>query len=234
MPTKTLEVMKTSNGLEPSPRGLVPTGASDFVYDEFLHRMKLRDKTDPIGQTARLALAASGEPRFMMFLELITSNRNMSLAACAKQCQISLIEFQAFWRSAQVNHALGKAIDALPGLTIDLIEDSKSEEYTCPMCDGTGEITREGKPTKICPNCNGKGVVRVTGNKDARKQLLEMTGVIKQPAPVQVNLDMRGQGMNAAAAKLQKAVPFDLDVPEVRDSENIIDAEPIDTPGESA
>lgn len=232
--TKMVELLKSGGELVESPRGLVPSGASDFVYDEFLHRMKLRDKADPLGQTARLALAASGEPRFLMFLELVTSNRQMSLAACAKQCQIALLEFQAFWRSAQMNHALGKAIDALPGLTTDLIEDAKSDESTCPMCDGTGQIEREGKPTKICPNCMGKGIVRTTGNKDARKQLLEMTGMIKQQSPVQVNLDMRGQGMNAAAAKLQKAVPFDLDVPEVRKSENIIDAEPIDTPDKSA
>ena len=226
------ELMKVKGNLEESPRGLVPTGASDFVYNEFLRRIKIRDKNDPIGQTARLALASSGEPRFLAFLELATSNHHMSLAACAKQCQIALIEFQAFWRSARINHALDKAIDALPAITTDLIDDAKSDESTCPMCDGTGQIEREGKPLKICPNCMGKGIVRTVGNKDARKQLLEMTGMIKQPAPV-VNVDLRGQGMNAAAAKLQKAVPFDLDVPEVRESENIIDAEPVDTPGES-
>lgn len=226
------ELIKTRNGFEESPRGLVPAGASDFAYDEFLGRIKIRDKNSPIGQTARLALASSGEPRFLAFLELATSNHHMSLAACAKQCQIALIEFQAFWRSARVNHALDKAIDALPAITTDLIDDAKSDESTCPMCDGTGQIEREGKPSKICPNCMGKGIVRTVGNKDARKQLLEMTGMIKQPTPV-VNVDLRGQGMNAAAAKLQKAVPFDLDVPEVRESENIIDAEPVDTPGES-
>lgn len=233
MASSMTEIVKTRNGFEESPRGLVPTGASDIVFDEFLNRIKIRDKNNPIGQTARLALASSGEPRFLAFLELATSNHHMSLAACAKQCQIALIEFQAFWRSARVNHALDKAIDALPAITTDLIEDAKSDESTCPMCDGTGQIEREGKPPKICPNCMGKGIVRTIGNKDARKQLLEMTGMIKQPAPV-VNVDLRGQGMNAAAAKLQKAVPFDLDTPTPRNDSDVIDAEPIDTPGESA
>jgi len=205
-----------------SPRGLVPSGASDVVYQEFLDKLHVRDK-DSTGQIVREALASSGDPRFRAFLEYtMGGNPRLSLAHVAKQCQIDMLEFQAFWRDARVNQSINKAIDNLPVLTQDMIDDARTDETTCPACDGTGQIEREGKPAKICANCLGKGVVRTVGDKHSRDKLLEMTGVIKKEAPVQVNLNMRGIGMEAAAAKLNKAVPFDLD----------IEAETVDIPAD--
>lgn len=222
-----LEKVRVGGKVVASPRGLVPTGASDVVYQEFLVTLRLY-ADDPIGRVVRLALASSPDPRFHAFIELALSEsgKQMHLATMAKMCQISLIEFQAFWRDARVNQAITAAIENLPVLTKDMIDDAKSDETTCPMCDGTGQVQREGKPDKLCPNCSGKGVLRTIGDKHARNKLLEMTGVIKKEAPVQVNLNMHGLGMNSAAAKLQQAVPFDLD--DVTDVEaTTIDSTPV-------
>lgn len=214
--TKMVEQIRVGGTFVESPRGVVPFGKADEVYNKYLEGLQIT-KQSPLGDVVRTALAASDDPRFKAFLEMALSDRRnqgngMSLAAMANLCQIALIEFQAFWRSVRTNEAIDIATNALPSLTKDLVDDAKSDESTCPMCDGTGQIQREGKPDKICPNCAGKGVIRTIGDKHARKQLLEMTGAIKKEAPVQVNLNMRGVGMEAAAARLNKAVPFDLDV----------------------
>lgn len=223
---KMLEKVREGKTLVESPRGLVPAGGSDIVYQDFLSRLHLRDD-DATGQNVRIALAASGDPRFQSFLELVLSEggKQIQLATAAKFCQIGLSEFQAFWRNAKTNEAIGKAIDNLPALTADLIEDARSTEMTCPVCGGTGMIQREGKPDAVCRNCSGAGVVKTIGDKHARNKLLEMTGVIKKDVPVQVNLNMGGVGMQAAASKLQSAVPFELE-PAVDIEATTIDSQP--------
>lgn len=203
--------MKSGGKLVESPRGIVPSGAQDQVYEEFLVRLKIRDEGSDLGWVIRAALASSEDLRFTTFLERAISCKHMTLAAVAKQCVISMAEFQAFMKKAKTNQAVTIAIDNLPSLTKDLVKDAETSEEPCPVCGATGQIQREGKEDRICPNCGGKGVIRSIGDKHARNKLLEMTGVIQKAAPVQVNLDMRGMGMQAAATRLQKAVPFDLD-----------------------
>lgn len=209
------ELMKSGGKMVESPRGSVPNGAQDQVLEEYLVRLKIRDEKSDFGWVIRTALAASDDLRYTTFLERALSCKHMTLAAVAKQCVISLAEFQAFMKAAKTNQAVSIAIDNLPSLTKDLVADAQSTEETCPVCDGVGQIQREGKPDKVCPNCAGKGVVRTIGDKHARDRLIEMTGVVQKTPPVQVNLDMRGLGMQAAANRLSKAVPFDLDAIDV-------------------
>lgn len=208
-----LEKVRDGGKKVASPRGLVPAGADDFVYEEYLVRLHLRDDANPTGQIARLALAAASDPRFQAFLKIALSDKGktMHLATIAKMCEIGLVEFQALWRDARINQAINKAIDSLTAITTDMIDDAMSNEATCSSCDGTGQVEREGKPAKICPNCSGKGTVRTIGDKHARNKLLEMTGAIKKEPAVQVSVDLRGQGLAAASARLSKAVPMELD-----------------------
>ena len=209
------EKVRSRGKMVVSPRGEVPAGPNDFVYNEYLDNLHLRENGHKIGQIARIALAASPDPRFQAFLNIALSEKGktMHLGTIAKMCDIGLVELQALWRDARINKAIDKAIDNLSDLTVDLIDDAKTIESTCPVCDGTGQIEREGKPAKICPNCSGKGTVRAIGDKHARDKLLEMTGAIKKEPPVQVNVDLRGQGLAASSDRLNKAVPMDLDEP---------------------
>jgi hypothetical protein len=208
---KMTEMMRSGGKLVESPRGEVPARAQDQVYEEFLVHLKVRNAGSDLGWVVRTALAASDDIRFTTFLDRVHSSPGTHLVTIAKNCQISLAEFQAFFRAVKTNEAVLIATNNLPSLTKDLVADAATAEDTCPACGGTGQIQREGKEDRICPNCSGKGVIRSIGDKHARDKLLEMTGVVKRDAPVQVNLDMRGLGMGAASTRLQKVVPFDLD-----------------------
>ena len=218
MSDKMLERVRVGGSMVESPRGVVPSGYHDRQYNHFLEKLQLRKADSDMGSIFRLALAAYPDVRFQTFLAMMESesSAHLSLGAIAKMCEIGLDEFRLFWRDAQRNRALDHAIEQLPSITKDMVDDAKSDETTCPMCDGTGQVEREGKPPKICPNCTGKGIVRTIGDKHARNKLLEMTGAIKKEPAIVINQDMRGLGMNAAANRL-KAVSFDLD-PEPIDS----------------
>lgn len=206
-----LERIRVGGSWVTSPRGVVPFGGtSDKAYNDFLEKLKIRDENSAVGSLFRIALAAHPDPRFQAFLDMMQSYDRMPLATLAKKCDIGLTEFQAFWRDEQRNRAVDIALEQIPSITKDMADDAKSDESTCPMCDGTGELEREGKPPKVCPNCSGKGVVRTIGDKHARDKLLEMTGAIKKEPTVVINQDMRGLGMQTAATRL-KAVTFDLD-----------------------
>ena len=212
MPDKMLERIRIGGHAVESPRGLVPTGSSDRQYNAFLEKLQLRKADSTVGSIFRIALAAHPDVRFQQFLNMMESEEwsRYSLGHLAKQCEIGLVEFQAFWQDTQRNRAINNALEKLPDLTNDMLDDAKSDETTCPMCDGTGQLEREGKAPKICPNCAGKGIIRTIGDKHARDKILEMTGAIKKEPQVVINQDMRGLGMQAAATRL-KSVSFDLD-----------------------
>jgi len=220
-----LEKVRSGGKMVESPRGHVPAGADDHEYESYLCRLEIRKLDSPTGQNARVALAASTDVRFRTFLNAVMSDthRNTLMVTIAKKLDIGLSEFQALWRSAKTNEAIEIASNALPDLTRDMVQDAHTQENTCPMCDGNGQVQREGKPDKICPNCGGSGTVRMIGDKHARDTLIQMTGAIKKEPQIVINQDMRGLGMAAAANRLQ-SVPFDFTV----DATPVVDV-PVDT-----
>lgn len=226
-------------------RGLVPAashGRFDDAYNGYLHEL------DPLGESERSkslqhALATAKDGRFREFLERLgrPRYRGQSLATIAKTCDITLPQFADFWNKSQTTRALAYAQEQLLDVTKDIVADAKNSTQHCERCDGFGFVVLpadfpmdsrivtfdldDGKRARTCPLCSGNGVAPKSGNKEARQQILEMTGMGgKKGGPmVQVNNNnFAGQSMDNAQSKLG-VVSFTFD-----DDEEIIDAETVE------
>jgi len=226
-PPASLELVKEPH----SPRGLVPAsscGRLDTAYNAYLDSLELRSDS-PKSKAVEFALASARDERFRVFLERLSSPlcKRWSLATIAKTCEISLPEWAEFWQKATVQRALAKAQDALPNLADDLIEDARSRIVGCERCGGRGTLKAEcpvcANQVTDCPHCNGKGIVescpdcdgtgkqRKPGDVDARRMLLDMTGLGGRKAPaVQINQTF-SSGIGSAMDKMSK-VTFDVEV----------------------
>jgi|WetSurMetagenome_2_1015567.scaffolds.fasta_scaffold01336_9 hypothetical protein len=210
-----------------SPRGLVPTstyGKLDVSYCAYL------DELDPLGDSersiaVRFALATARDDRFREFLTRIQepAYRRISLAATAKQVGLSLPEWAEFWQKAQVQRALVKAQDALADITAGIITDALPGLTSCGRCDGFGWVYSESeipadtpgldqlakRTIRTCPECKGAGRVRKTGDSEARKMILEMTGVAGKRNGPAVQIQQNFGGIGSSLEKLN-SVAFDL------------------------
>jgi len=222
-------------------RGLVPSssfGKQDVVYNNYLDALNPRED-----ESVQLALAASTDKRFQYFLEQIhISPKKVSLAAMAKRCDISLLEFMEWVGKAHHARALIVAQCAMPKLNEDLVEDALNKSVTCDRCDGLGfavigddEVTlatagkikglkQVGKAwTRPCPLCKGTGEVRQKGDAHARDKLLDMTGLAaKKSAAPSVVVNFGGNGLDAATDRLNK-ISFGIEEP---DATPVIDVLP--------
>lgn len=207
-----------------SPRGLVPSlsfARFDLAYNDFLSQMDPRHN-----ENTQYALASASDMRFREFLRLIGEPKcaKWTLAAVAKNCNITLPEMADFWRKSQLQRGMTKAIDAIPALTDDLIGDAKTQRLVCERCDGLcvvevdEEDTRKGEErrgkarTRACPNCTGTGTTRKPGDTHARDKLLEMTGLVgkRGGAAVVINQNFGGMGVGSATDRLDQ-ITFTVD-----------------------
>ncbi len=68
--------------------------------------------------------------------------------------------------------------DILEGAAVD----ATPTEESCPKCEGEMIIVVDDVSQR-CPKCRGKGTVRVAGDKDARKFVGEVAGLVKGGGP---------------------------------------------------
>lgn len=70
----------------------------------------------------------------------------------------------------------------------DIAKDALNREEACDKCEGSGRVG-ENKESD-CRKCRGTGVIVVHGDRHARRQLLEMQGLVSGPRnAVQVNVN---------------------------------------------
>lgn len=227
---------------EPGGRGLVPiAGKLDHSYNEYLEGIGIRDPERR--QEVELALAASNDKRFNLFLSYLPNPRyrRASLSSIAKACAIPLPQFMEFWQKAQHTRALAVAQEGITKHVVpDMVEDSRSKDVPCDRCDGFGWVYAEDglpKTTKglrkmddsdpksrqirACPLCSGTGNIRKTGDTDSRKMLLEMSGLTnKKGSAVQITQHFGGMGIESAVERLNR-VSFDLGDDSVIDVEAV-------------
>ncbi len=217
-----------------SPRGAVPTssfGRLDETYNSYLEELDPRGN-GPITRDLHTALAQSKDKRFNAFLNCLGDGRmkRWTFAAIAKRCDISLPEFAEFWQSAQKMRVLARAQEGLVKVTDDLVKDALSKQVPCERCDGFGYLEVNGVniaggalngivqlPTgqyiRSCPSCEGTGFVTGIGDVNARKMLLDMTGMSQKNAPlVNINQTISGSGnsIESATDRLNKISYYDV------------------------
>lgn len=139
---------------------------------------------------------------------LAPKNRKASLVALCRKLNIRWDEMIDFHRNYNVQRGLLRASNHVPQIIDDVAVDSKSRSAGCMRCDGAGKlpdpamsVNGEVHLTKDCPDCEGKGVVRVPGDQGSRTLLFEMlglTGKSKGPLVAQ-QFNFNGSGVEPLA-----------------------------------
>jgi hypothetical protein len=217
-------------------RGIVPgrsNGIQDRVYGAYLSSL------DPRANDAvQLALAASNDVRFKEFLERINMPRyrRVSLQTIAKACNITLAEFNGWWQKESAQRAIAIAQTQSVMITHDMAEDARSVNVVCSRCDGLGFVAApEGLPEDVsgykmiqaargdepakyirdCPNCDAQRKIRKPGDSHARDKILEMGGLVKKGAAVQITQNFGGATHASAISELDSAMSIDVESSDV-------------------
>jgi|SRR5579863_3825856 len=126
-------------------------------------------------------------------------HRSTSVVSLCKKYKIDLLELIEQWR--QFNHSRGilKLSGHLPAIYEDVAIDAQSRSITCRQCQGLGTLFDRTSPDRVaikCLECEGTGLVRVMGDKDARKLVFEVMGDVNKPSTTEVNIHSKNQTQN--------------------------------------
>ena len=209
-------------------RGLVPareSGYRDKVYNAYLSELNPRENPD-----VQSSLAACTDPRFKEFLERVMEARyqRVSLATIAKACGIDLAEFQNWYNKEAAQRAIARAQTASVLITADMAQDAMSKDVPCERCDDLGFVAapaglpeetpgyrqidsnpQDPKWIRTCPNCQGKRRVRKPGDAHSRDRILEMSGLTKKNAGINIIQNFGGAAHSSAVDGLNDAMPLD-------------------------
>lgn len=123
----------------------------------------------------------SGEKfRMMAAMMLDPAYARMRLATIARKCRISLAELQQVYTDGMRHIGMLQMATALPQVMADVAEDALSKTQVCPRCDGLAATDSDVD----CPICEGKGQIRVAGDKHARDLVFEAMKLTKNGGPL--------------------------------------------------
>ncbi len=145
------------------------------------------------------ALAGSGDLRAQRLLELMLdpAYRQLTLAKLAERVGLNLTQLIDVFRRHQLDVAIMTGCQHLPELVEDMALAARNKDRSCPRCDGLTATEFPGEEptaTRVCPECDGKGKILKPGDKEARRDFLDVMGVrgsnatqlkpqINRPAP---------------------------------------------------
>jgi hypothetical protein len=236
--------LMTRTKIKEPVRGVVTGfGHLDHQYNNFLGELDLApgetQSPSAKGRAVRIAMAASEDNRFRTFLEMLGKPNKRTLAAIAKHCNISLVEFMDFTKKACNMQIVARSITGVLDLTEDLIQDGHTKQANCPRCDGMKFVWSEALPESLakkanvrvvqgtrknaegdevpadlyfreCPACNGTGKVAIEGSTDARKLLMDQAGTTAKKQGAGVTINFGGAGIESAIGRM-KDITFDLE-----------------------
>ncbi len=139
---------------------------------------------------------------------------------------LSTAELVLFLNNAKKQEGIARMSIKLPDIMEEIAEDALPTDEPCMRCDGTGQL-KKGP----CLHCRSTGSIRVKGDLDNCKLVLEMAGLIGKRGSgqaVQINIGgYRSLEERVGIAQRLLADPFvdAVDVKEVDDAE-ASDAEP--------
>jgi hypothetical protein len=96
-----------------------------------------------------------------------------TLGKLAVMSGLSTAELTLFLNSAKKQEGIVRMSQKLPDIMEETAIDALPTDEPCVRCDGTGQL-KKGP----CPHCRSTGSIRVKGDLDNRKLVLEMAGLI--------------------------------------------------------
>jgi hypothetical protein len=116
------------------------------------------------------------------------ANNDRELDAIYRECGLSVLDLLSAFRRFQLDLAMIDLFEALPAVSRDAARVALSRRGNCRRCDGLKRVQdAEGGPFRMCPECRGRGYVRVPGDAAARAVVMDAAGVTGKKAVVQVN-----------------------------------------------
>ncbi len=109
--------------------------------------------------------------------------RRYGVAQLCHHVGVSISDLYEVWRSYQHSVGLIRALGHVPDILDDIAVDARSKDRPCPACRGTG-VTEEGE----CLTCEGNKRVRISGDIDSRKLILEATGITGKGRGLNINI----------------------------------------------
>lgn len=156
-----------------------------------------RSKKNPQNILIRRLESTVGRESLMTALEDVPDQRIQTLlmmmtdpsyAVCTlpvlvKKCGLTYRDVVDHFRRYKLDEGLMKFYEHVPQVMDDVGEDAKSVTKRCFRCDGEKVITVRRRQ-KTCPECDGKGTVRLKGDIDARKLVFESIGLTGKRGPL--------------------------------------------------
>lgn len=140
------------------------------------------------GKEGLKELAAWSEnPKAQKLFQILDSDKyaTYGIKALAKRCGMTLPELCNLFREKHFLETFITFFQGVPGIAKGAVDDASPSTDVCPICTGAGTIKRDGFTVK-CPKCKGSGEVRVSGDKEARRDVFKAVGLIKD-APSVIN-----------------------------------------------
>ncbi len=177
------------------------------------------------------AMAQCDDPRAIKLAWFLGNKNyaNYSLFTLAKKrCNLTANECMTLFKQTRAIETTLILMDKMPEIMGDMVEDARSRTRVCPVCEGATEVERgigENLRKLPCPECDATGRVRVIGDKETRKSLLEaagFTGKALIDARSQTNIITGQETLEETLAKVTQQPRLSAG-PKVIDAEEVVE-----------
>lgn len=127
----------------------------------------------------------SENPKAQKLFQILDDGQfaNYGIKALAKRCGMTLPELCNLFREKHFLISYLTFFAGTPRIAQGAVEDASPSTDVCPICTGAGTVKRDGYQV-ICPKCKGSGEIRVSGDKEARRDVFKAVGLLKDSPSV--------------------------------------------------
>jgi hypothetical protein len=125
------------------------------------------------------AVWSSGDPKLRRLYDALQdpAYQTTSRMTLCRNFGISLRDLLNVWSSYMRDLGRLAIFARLPEIAKQTAEDALSREVACGCCDGMGKVMND-EGQQSCPMCQGAGKIQMPADKDARRLVLEIAGLI--------------------------------------------------------
>ena len=125
----------------------------------------------------------------------------ISIGGLAHRLNVDYHQIMTAFKEHKKLQAIVNIAREMPAVASDIAADARNKLVTCVACKGSGRIIISTDPespitTEMCIPCEGSGKIVQRGDKDARKQMLEVMELAGKGA---ISVDNRGGQMVMAS-----------------------------------
>lgn len=126
----------------------------------------------------------STNPKAIQLMELLEKPefKSYGIKALARRVGMTLPELCDLFRNKHFMETFIEFFEGMPEIAKGTVEDAKPRFEVCPICFGEKIIVKDDTE-RPCPRCKATGEIRIAGNKDARRDVFKVVGIMQESAP---------------------------------------------------